>query len=211
MKNKRYGFVVNNEQQFEDEMISLSINGEPENKESQIDSWNNKIYFFDSVNEISSLKLRKLLDERVEETLFISRRFQLKDIPPIKLHIHSNGGLLYVGLALYDYIKSLPVPVHTIVDGVTASAATFISLAGKKRFITKHSHMLIHQISSGVWGSYHNISDHMANSTQAQEQIEKMYIKNTKIKPSEIKKILTHDLYFDAQQCVEFSLVDKIL
>ena len=73
---------------------------------------------------------------------------------PIKLYITSNGGYVYQVFSIIDTIKSLVVPVHTICKGFVASAGTLLSLAGEKRFITKNSYMLIHELRAGTWGKY---------------------------------------------------------
>ena len=68
--------------------------------------------------------------------------------PPINLHIQSSGGSLMNTYYIVDLIQSLETPVNTFIDGFAASAATLISVAGDKRYMTKNSLMLIHQLSS---------------------------------------------------------------
>ena len=64
---------------------------------------------------------------------------------------------------MLDLIKNLNNPVHTYVDGFAASAATLLSLSGEKRFMTKNSLMLIHQLSSGFMGKFTEIKDENDN------------------------------------------------
>lgn len=71
---------------------------------------------------------------------------------PIYLHINSFGGSLYDAYAAVDTIKNLRVPVYSIIEGCAASAGTIISVVCTKRFIGKNAHMLIHQLSSSMWG-----------------------------------------------------------
>jgi ATP-dependent Clp protease protease subunit len=73
---------------------------------------------------------------------------------PIKLYITSNGGLVYQVFMAIDTIMNMKVPVHTICKGLVASAGTLLSLAGRKRYITENSYMLIHQIRSGMTGKF---------------------------------------------------------
>ena len=82
---------------------------------------------------------------------------------PIKLHIQSDGGEVFAAFSAVDTIQKCKVPVETIIEGCAASAATIISVAGSRRFITPYSHMLIHQISSGFWGKMHEFEDEMKN------------------------------------------------
>ena len=62
-----------------------------------------------------------------------------------------------------DLIENLNTPVYTYIDGFAASAATLISVVGKKRFITKNSLMLIHQLSGSDTGKFYELQDQMTN------------------------------------------------
>ena len=84
---------------------------------------------------------RKLADIEKDDD-FDNFKFNI-ELPPIKLYITSEGGLVYQVFSLIDTIQNLRVPVHTICKGFVASAGTLLSLAGKKRFITENSYMLI--------------------------------------------------------------------
>ena len=53
-----------------------------------------------------------------------------------------------------DVIERSPTPIYTYIDGYAASAATLISIAGHKRFMGKHSLMLLHELSGGNEGTY---------------------------------------------------------
>ena len=83
---------------------------------------------------------------------------------PIRLFITSNGGSVHQALLMYDLIQSLRIQVHTICRGYVASAGTILSLAGKKRFITSNSYMLIHQLSAGGWGKFSSMTDQYENA-----------------------------------------------
>ena len=52
--------------------------------------------------------------------------------PIIYLYIYSPGGDLYMGFSGYEFIKNSKVPIYTYIDGMIASAATFLFLAGEK-------------------------------------------------------------------------------
>src|SRR5574343_327214 len=84
----------------------------------------NHIWFYCTIQQMNE----KLIEEMV--------RFK-NDIPrPIHLHIHSYGGSLFSGFAAADVIRLSKVPVWTYIEGAAASAATFLSVCGKRRFIT---------------------------------------------------------------------------
>jgi ATP-dependent Clp protease protease subunit len=129
---------------------------------------------------------------------------------PIYLHINSFGGCIFSALNAIDYIQASKVPVHTIIEGSTASAGTLISICGTKRYMRPNAHMLIHQLSSECWGKMAEIEDQYSNLKGLMVRIKSLYKKNTGIPEKELRKLLKKDLWLDSEKCVEYSLVDKI-
>jgi ATP-dependent protease ClpP protease subunit len=110
-----------------------------------------------------------------------------------------------------DTISRCKVPVYTYVDGFCASAATFLSIVGVKRYISKNSYMLIHQLSSNLWGKYSEIEDEKKNLDLMMETIRNVYTEYTKVPIEELDEILKHDLMWDAKTCLKYNLVDRIV
>jgi len=133
------------------------------------------------------------------------------DAPPIKLHINSLGGYLYDAMAGIDAIHRCVIPVHTVVEGVAASAATLMSVHGAKRYITKNSFMLIHQLRNIFWGKYEDLKDEMENSEAFMKRIRNIYRTYTEVPEDQLNEILKHDLWWDAEKCLEYKLVDEIV
>ena len=110
-----------------------------------------------------------------------------------------------------DTILRTKVPIHTYVDGFAASAATFLSVVGSKRFMSRNSYMLIHQLSSQLWGKYSEIEDEKKNLDLMMETIKNVYREYTRVPMDKIDEILKHDLLWDAKQCLEYGLIDEII
>jgi len=170
----------------------------------------NTIFFYSDVTEASALELNHALYE-LDSKLTNTYNFLGPDfVPHIKLRINSYGGSLFAGLAILDTIRGLRSEVHTYVDGAAASAATIISVAGKKRYIGKNSLMLIHQLSTGNYGKYSELEDDMENNKRLMKAIKDIYKQYTKVPMKQIDEILKHDLWFDADKCRELGLVDIV-
>ena len=131
--------------------------------------------------------------------------------PPIHLHIQSQGGSLYHSLYIIDLIENMKTPVYTYVDGFAASAATLISVVGKKRYMTKNSLMLIHQLSGADSGKFYELQDQMSNMQILMNTINKIYLNKTKIDQETLIKLLQKDLWLDAKTCLAYGLVDEII
>ena len=131
--------------------------------------------------------------------------------PPIKIYINSGGGSVVAGISSMDSILRTKVPIETYVDGFSASAATFMSVVGKKRYMSRNSYMLIHQISTQFWGTYANFDDEKKNLDLMMKTIKDVYKKNTKLPMKKLDEILKHDLMWDAKTCLEYGLIDEIV
>jgi ATP-dependent Clp endopeptidase proteolytic subunit ClpP len=129
---------------------------------------------------------------------------------PIKLHISSFGGSILAAMSAIDAIQKSKIPVHTIVDGFAASAGTLMSIAGKKKYMTKNSYMLIHQLSSGVWGQMNKIEDNFTNCKAFMERIRSLYKEHTKLTDEVLDTQLKHDNWWDADTCMKHGLIDEI-
>ena len=171
---------------------------------------NNNIYFYGPVNQQSSFQLKKLLEKSNSQSQSLSIQYNI-DPPPIHLHIQSEGGSLFHTLYIVDLIKNLKTPVYTYIDGFAASAATLISTAGKKRFITKTSLMLIHQLSASNQGKYEELKDEFTNLSGLMDIIKRIYTENTKIPKNKLEQLLRQDIWLTSYKCLEYGLVDKIL
>ena len=73
------------------------------------------------------------------------------------------------------------------------------------------SFMLIHQLSSGMWGKYEELKDDMKNNDLLMKTIKDLYQERTKIPKTKLNQILKHDLWFDAKTCLRYGLVDDII
>ncbi len=178
--------------------------------ESSVETSGCKIFYYSEVNRDSVLSLNRQLIDLSNKLLNASNVYEIP-VPHIKLHINSGGGSLLDGFAAVDYIKACKAPVHSIIDGSAASAATLMSVVAQKRSIHKHSFMLIHQLSGGMWGKYEDIVDDFKNSTRFMETINTIYTQHTKIPAKELKEMLKRDLWFDAKTCLKYGLVDEII
>ena len=171
---------------------------------------NNNLYFYGPVSSESSFQLKNKLEELDIQSQSIAMQFSI-DPPPIHLHIQSFGGSLLHTFHLVDMIKSLKTPVYTYIDGFAASAATLISVSGKKRFISDNSIMLVHQLSSASSGKFNEMKDEYDNLVGFMDIIKKIYLSNSKIPKEQLEKLLAQDIWLDSSKALQYGFVDKIL
>ena len=178
--------------------------------EKHISVQDNKIYFYSGVNRNACSELNKKISEMESKSLTLSNSLEIQP-PPIKLFINSGGGSVVSGISSMDTILRCKVPIQTYVDGFAASAATFMSVVGTKRYMSRNSYMLIHQLSSNFWGTYANFEDEKKNLDLMMKTIKSVYKKYTKLPMKKLDEILKHDLLWDAMTCLEYGLIDEIV
>ena len=178
--------------------------------EKHISVQDNKVYFYSGVNRNSCSELNKKMSELETKALTLSLNLDI-DPPPIKIYINSGGGSVVAGISSMDSILRSKVPIETYVDGFAASAATFMSVVGNYRAMSRNSYMLIHQISTQFWGTYANFDDEKKNLDLMMKTIKDVYKKNTKLPMKKLDEILKHDLMWDAKTCLEYGLIDEVI
>ena len=182
-------------------------NGKPE---KHISVHENKIYYYSNVNRESAVELNKKIGEIESRSLTLANTLDI-DPPALKILINSGGGSITAGISSMDTMSRCKVPVHTYVDGFAASAATFLSVVGNYRFMSRNSYMLIHQLSSNFWGTYANFEDEKQNLDLMMKTIKDVYKKYTKVPMKKLDEILKHDLLWDAKTCLEYGLIDEVI
>ena len=179
--------------------------------DSRVSAEHNRIYFYSGVTRQDILTLNKLLQSTGHKLYNIQQIYKLDEPPRIQLHINSYGGSVFAGFGSVDYIRNCPVPVTSVIDGCAASAATIMSVVAEERLMHEHAFMLIHQISSGMWGKFEAMKDDMKNNELLMKKIVGIYEEHTKIPKTKIKDILKRDLWWDAKTCLKYGLVDDII
>jgi ATP-dependent Clp endopeptidase proteolytic subunit ClpP len=183
------------------------------NEPGFIETADNRIYFYTEIERDRILQLIRTLKIKSDEMLVQQKAWSLDSPPPIYLHVQSYGGSAHSGLAGHDHIVEIKknIPVYTIIDGVSASAATFLTIAGTKRFIHKHAFTLIHQLSTCFWGTYEELKDVKQNCDTLMKIIKNIYAEFTKVPVNILEETLKRDVYFTAKESVKYGIVDEII
>ena len=179
--------------------------------DDKIERSDNRLYFYSEVSRAKVLQLNKEIRNLNIDIIHTSNVLSLDVKANIYLHINSFGGSVFAGLAAVDYIKKSEIPIVSIVDGSAASAATLMSIVAKERYMHENSFMLIHQLSSGLWGKYEELKDDMKNNDLLMKTIKGLYQEHAKIPKTKLNQILKHDLWFDAKTCLKYGLIDDII
>jgi len=167
-------------------------------EEEYVKVQHNEIFFYCEVSDVTVLELNMKLKSVA--------RFH----DHITLYIHSNGGELWAGLSAMDHIRACPAHVTTVADGICASAATLLLLAGDTRRMHRHSYCLIHQINTdGQWTKYSDLKEQVVNYDKFMKNFKKIYKKFTNIPDKVLDKLCTKDIYWDYKKCLKYGLLSS--
>ena len=168
----------------------------------------NEIFFYCDVCEESVTELIHAA-KKIEIAMRVSlvKMGLHAQTPRLTIHIRSDGGDLYAGLAALDYLRNTDAHVTTIAEGCVASAATFVFLGGDVRIVRRHAYMLIHQLGSDLWGKYEQLKDEMNQCTRLMRDLKRIYLRETNIPEDKLDRMLKRDLYMSYKKCVKYGFV----
>lgn len=131
----------------------------------------------------------------------------------ITIYIDTYGGNVDAAMLMYDAMRICKCPIRTIGIGKVMSAGSLILAAGDvgNRFVTKHTRVMIHQISSGTFGPLTDMENELKEVGRLQEQYAALMSQHTKRTKNQILDDLKTDNYMSANEAVKYGLADKVL
>lgn len=130
---------------------------------------------------------------------------------PIKIVIHSPGGVMDTAFQLYDTIKTLKSPVWTI-GMYCASAAVMILAAGTKRYLTPHARVMLHLPSGRLAGDAADLTIQHARIQKYKEEMVSV-LRDCGVRKSreQILGDIDREFWLSAQEAIDYGLADEIL
>ncbi len=131
----------------------------------------------------------------------------------VQMFINSPGGVVYSGLAIYDTMQQISAPVSTTAVGITASFGTVLLTAGAKglRYALPNATIHMHQPLGGAQGQASDIVIQANEIMRLKERLNGILVHHTGRDLEVIERDTDRDIYFGAQQAVEYGLIDSVL
>ncbi len=136
------------------------------------------------------------------------------DPSPIGLRISSPGGSLFAVLAVCDVIKNLKHEVITVGIGQIVSGGVLILSSGTKRYLSKHSMVMLHPPSLAIrdWEpSFSEFQEFSQTLTKIENQMYSVLAENTGKTATEIKEEFQKEKWFTAEEAIANGLADELL
>ena len=131
----------------------------------------------------------------------------------ISIYINSPGGSVTDGMAIYDTMNYITSDVSTIGMGICASMAAFLLSSGKKgkRYVLPFCEVMIHQPLGGAQGQATEIKIAAEHILKTKDKLNKILSNNTGKNLEIIEKDTDRDNFMDANEALEYGIVDKII
>jgi ATP-dependent Clp protease protease subunit len=147
----------------------------------------------------------------IAQLLFLSHEDPDADID---LYIHSPGGSVDAGLAMYDTMQFIKPDVSTICMGIAASMGALLLTAGApgKRYCLPHARMLIHQLIGGIpMSQATDIEIHAREMLRRKKDLNEILARHTGQPIEKIDRDTDRDYWMSGEEAVAYGLIDKVM
>lgn len=130
---------------------------------------------------------------------------------PILVRINSPGGDVFEAVAIHTLLSQWPAGVDVTIDGLAASAASYIATVGRHVSIAPGAFYMIHEAWTVTVG---NAADHQKQAElldTISEAIVSAYVTKSGRSRAEVRQAMKKDTWFTAAGAVEFGLCDSII
>jgi ATP-dependent Clp endopeptidase proteolytic subunit ClpP len=149
-------------------------------------------------------------DDAVSASSFIAALADLGDVPEIKLRINSPGGDVFDGVAIYNAIKNHKAKVTAHVDGIAASAASFVAMAADKIVMPSNAFMLVHNASGFAMGQADDMLAVAADLQRIDKSMSATYAARTGQTAAKVKALMKEDRLMDATEAKALGYADEV-
>lgn len=131
----------------------------------------------------------------------------------IHVYIHSPGGDVAAGLAIYDTMQYVKSPVSTICLGQAASMAAVLLAAGEKgkRFALPHSRVMIHQPLGGFQGQATDIDIHAKEILRVRSELNEILAAHSGQNIDKIKVDTDRDFFMSGEEAKGYGIIDRVV
>ena len=129
----------------------------------------------------------------------------------IVVWLNSPGGDVFAASQIYNMLKEYSGKVTVKIDGIAASAASVIAMAGSEILMSPVAMMMIHNPATVIFGEASDLQSGIDMLSEVKESIINAYEQKTSLPRNKISKMMDSETWFSAQKAVELGFADKVL
>ncbi|MBM3114557.1 head maturation protease, ClpP-related [Jeongeupia naejangsanensis] len=140
----------------------------------------------------------------------VAKKIAAIDAPTIHVRINSPGGDVFGGRAIETALRQHPAQIHVHVDGLAASAASFIAMAGDVIAISPGAFVMIHQAQTLAYGSADALEKTAGLLRKVDATLVDTYVTRTKQDDGRVRDWVHAETWFTAAEAVEYGFADQL-
>ncbi|MHB0922600.1 MAG: head maturation protease, ClpP-related [Bellilinea sp.] len=172
---------------------------------AESDSGEPEIEFYGYISEWS------WWDDDITPAKFKSDLYDLGGGGPVTVRIHSGGGEVFAASAIRSMIMDYPGRVTTIIDGLCASAATFVAMAGDRVLMHDAAFFMIHDPWVSTWGTADELQSAAEMLRTIKQGIIEAYQAKTNLETSELDRMMAVETWLTAKEAQDMGFVDEVI
>lgn len=130
---------------------------------------------------------------------------------PITVWINSPGGDVWAAAQIYNMLLSYSGKVTVKIDGLAASAASVIAMAGDEVLVSPVSMLMIHNPSTMAMGDKDDLEQAISMLDSVKDSILNAYVKKTGLSKNKLSKLMDDETWMDANKAVELHFADRVM
>lgn len=130
---------------------------------------------------------------------------------PVTVWINSPGGDVFAASQIYTMLMEYPAPVTVKVDGIAASAASVIAMAGSKVLMAPTAMMMIHNPLTAAFGDEAEMQKAIEMLAEVKESIINAYELKTSMQRAKIARLMDAETWMNAKKAIELGFADGML
>jgi len=138
------------------------------------------------------------------------RQLKAIEAPQITVRINSSGGNVFDAIAMSNALRDHPARVTTVVDGLAASAASFIATAGDEVIMNRNSELMIHNPKAVMAGGSSDMRSIADRLDAVRDNIASMYAAKAGGSVDQWRDLMSAETWFSADEAVQVGLADRV-
>lgn len=135
------------------------------------------------------------------------------DVKTINLHINSPGGSVFEGIAIYNMLKQHQATVNVYVDGLAASIASVVAMAGNRIYMPQNAMLMIHNPWTMAVGNATELRKQADDLDQIAKSSITTYLSKAgdKLDEETLKQMMDEETWLTAEEALEYGLADNVM
>lgn len=129
----------------------------------------------------------------------------------VDIHINSPGGSVFESVAIYNNLKQSNKKVNIYIDGIAASGASIVAMAGSQVFMAQNAMFMIHRALTGIIGNSSDLREMADLLDKINQTLIKTYLERFKGSEQQLRQFFNDETYFTADECLEYGFIDKVV